>query len=753
MEEREQATLDLASYSTRAMMLYGVNVNLQRAIPSIVDGLKPIHRRILYSIYKNIGTESKVTVATSIGQTMKYSPHGDQGANMIYAGISQPFSNNIPLLTPIGNCGTPIAGKDAAASRYWFVKISEFSKDVLFSEFDGKVNMRPNYDNTDVEPITLPAKFPVILLNGSNGVGYTLSSDCLPYNLTEIADATIKLLKNPKARVNLIPDSPTACDIIVIDEESFVMQASYEIDTVNYTITFKNSPFGEYIRDIDEALCEIQKSTNPIKEILSADDESDLVKGKIRYVIRCKPGNMYRVLDTVFKRVKGLRVTVSTRNVNVVDPSLRMKKLQPQQIILKWIANRLLEKRSYLLRDLVKQTTECNMLEGKMFMLSPANLDKTISIFRACRSNSEIIERLVKEYKGHISTSQANYIADTKLRQLTIDEFEKAKAKLKEVKERLEWIRSVVDDPDKIRDVIADDIRTIRSKYGYPRRSKIINRESTSNVAVVQILADGSVMFSDTDSPEKLASDITPINGDEVCLIDEFGQFIWVDLKKIENNKPYALTAIGKTQMGKCISAISSRDHNIVILTNKGRIKYMPVERIPSNQTLKPIIPIAEGESIVSILDLKDDNCDLLVYTSDGMGKRFSVSTLNKVMSVDAQGQFIINGHDVAGMFTVNSNKPLLMYITRLARVRVNHSKFLSSGKKFADIKPIIQLSSKDDLIAVFCVDKDQVATLYHMDGRVTTVHVDSIEPSTMSTPPIKPKHVPAVKVLRATLT
>ena len=122
-------------------------------------------------------------------------------------------------------------------------------------------------------------------------------------------------------------------------------------------------------------------------------------------------------------------------------------------------------------------------------------------------------------------------------------------------------------------------------------------------------------------------------------------------------------------------------------------------------------------------------------------------------MSVDAQGQFIINSDDVAGIFTINPNKQFLVYVTKLGRMRVNHTRFLGTSKKFGDIKPIIKLSPQDDLISVFCSDKDATVTLYHVDGRVTSVKVDSIEPSTMSIPPVKPKHVPGVKVLRATLS
>ena len=179
----------------------------------------------------------------------------------------------------------------------------------------------------------------------------------------------------------------------------------------------------------------------------------------------------------------------------------------------------------------------------------------------------------------------------------------------------------------------------------------------------------------------------------------------------------------------------------------------MPIDKIPSNQSRKPLVPLDADETIVSVLDISDPTQDLLIYTSDGLGKRFKVSDLNRVMSVDAQGQNLITGHVVAGIFPINPNKPWLVYVTRLARIRVNHQKFLGTGKKFGDVKPIIKLSPQDDLIAVFCTEKDKSITLYHADGRVTTVNIDSIEPSTMSMPPTKPKHVPAVKLLRATLS
>ena len=330
-------------------------------------------------------------------------------------------------------------------------------------------------------------------------------------------------------------------------------------------------------------------------------------------------------------------------------------------------------------------------------------------------------------------------------------------AGLKEQLEKeIKRIKGIVKEPEKIKEAIIDEIKEIKQKYGYPRRSKILNLESDTdvNIGVVQILPDGTILFSETENPEHLSSDITPLAGDNVCLVDDKGYFLWVDTNKVLHDKPMTLTSIGKQQMGKCVAALSNPDNSVVLLSNRGRIKFIPITSIPTNATKKPLVPLDDDEYIVSVIEVRDASQDILVYTSDGMGKRVQISDLNLVKSVDAQGQFIVrNDAEVAGMFTINPNKQWLVYVTRLGRIRVNHAKFLNAAKKFGDLKPIIKLSQQDDLIAVFCTNKEQKITLNHADSRTTSVNIDSIEPTTMATPPVRPKHVPGVKVLRATIS
>ena len=749
-------SIEASDVSETYMCLYGTNVNLQRSIPMINDGIKLVVRRLLYMMYLKY-RNSSVKASSLVGDVLKIHPHGDLGMGGIIARLCQTFSNNIPLLNAPSNTGNATTGGDYAAPRYIIgVELSPFAKDVLFAEFDGKVNMRESSDASIMEPFCLPAKFPIILLNGTSGIGWTLSTDVPPYNLNEVADATIKLLKNPQAKVNLVPDLPTCCDIIVKDPNTFIMQSSFEIDPVNYVITIKNTPYLKYLDDIDKALRAIQDSENKIKEIEDACDESDLEAGVISYVIRCRPCNLYQLVNTLFKRVPGFRATISTKNMLVVTPNFRTDHYDVRQILCSWIGNRLREKRNWFLRQLVAKNMEHNMLEGKAFMLSPKNLDKTIKVFRSCDDKPDIIPALVKAYHPDVSTSQANYVHELGLYRLTKKEYERTLDAMAKLEDEIKEIKSIVEVPERIKEVIIDELKEIKDKYGYKRRSKILNLESDTdvNIGVVQILADGTILFSETENPEHLSSDITPLAGDNVCLVDNKGNFLWVNTNKVPHDKPMTLTSIGKTVMGPCVATLSNPDNTFVLLTNRGRIKYMPISNIPSNATKRPLVPMDDDEHIVSIIETHDNSQDILVYTTDGLGKRVQISDLNLVKSIDAQGQFIVRSDtEVAGMFTVNSNKPWLVYVTRLGRIRVNHSKFLNTGKKFGDLKPIIKLSQQDDLIAVFCADKNQKIKLNHADSRVSTVHVDSIEPTTMATPPTRPKQVPGVKVIRATIS
>ena len=621
----------------------------------------------------------------------------------------------------------------------------------MFDEFDGKTNMMPSSDDSTMEPFILPSKFPIVLLNGCMGIGWTLSTSVPPYNLNEIADTVIKLLKNPDAKIHMVPDSPTGCDVIQTSDTQFTFQSSFELDNINYIITIKNTPYMCFLDKIDEKLREIQLSNNPIHEIISADDESDLIEGELTYVIRCKPCNLYNVVNKLFRRVPGFRSTISTTNMTVVD-NYRTRSYNLRQILFSWIKWRLNEKRNYLLREYVSTSTHLSMLKGKEFMLNKNNLENTVRIFRSCKSKEDIVPSLVKEYKPKVSTSQADYVSKLHMYELTNAEYKKTLEDIQETEKKITDLRNKIEHPEMIKEIIIDELKEIKKKYGTPRKSKILNKNNeTETISVVQILRDGSITFGETNDVQHLSSDVVPISGD-VVLIDDKGQFLWVSPDTIKPGTPYTMTSLGKTVYGPCICASSNKEANIILLTNKGRIKSIPVNKIPSNLTKKPLIPTDNDEYVVSCLESRSDSNDIMIFTKDGLGKRIQVSDLIVNASVDAQGQFILKEYEVAGMFKLNPNKPLMVYVTELGRIRVNNAKYLNTQKKFDKPKPIIKLSERDNLLNVLCVNEDDSILLYHADTRTSTVAVNSIPTSTFSQEPTRPKHVFGVKVVRCTI-
>ena len=797
--EKEQEMFDMA---TNYMALYGVNINMARAIPFIRDGLKPITRRLLYAAYKFHG-ENWVKASVLKGDVGKFSPHGEQEMNEIMAKTCQTFSNNIPLLDGHGNVGNVTTGDDFAADRYYSVKLSKFSMDILFKEFDGKVNMVPSYDDTSEEPFTLPARFQVILLNGTAGIAYTLSCNIPPYNLGEIVDATIKVInfdkefrkaaylytkkhKNEvseylsyspnvynvmlvdpkiikelglkKPRIHLVPDSPTGCNIYIRDHERFTMESVYEIDNVNYTITIFNTPYLKYIDKIDSALRAIQDSDEKIPEILSAEEDSDDLEKEMRYVIRCKPCNVQNIVNKLFKRIPGFRAGLSASNITVIDSTYHTRNFNPEQILGDWITQRFDDKRTWFLRELVAKTAQLNMLEGIAYMLNDKNRDRTVKVISSSKNKSAIIESLVKEYKGKVTSSQASYIGELKFYRITREEYEKTCKEIKKVGEEIDKIKKATENDDTIKDIIIDELLEIKGTHGCPRKSRIISSsmsEEAAAVGTVHILPDGNVIFAETTDLTTISSDIKPLNSELVCLLDKTGQYVWVDTREIRHNAPTALLSIANSKMYDCVTAVSNPSNCLMMLTNFGRIKSTPISSLKGKK--KKVYQLATldfNEVIVSAMEVQNNSDDLLIYTKDGLGKRIKISDI--LVSVTGNGRMINKEpiENVSGMFILKDNKPLICYVTTLGRVRVNHAKYLSTGKKYANFKPLIELSPREDLIGVFCCDDNQTITLHLDNGKEVNVSISSLGISTINTPPVRAKGLSgAIKVIRASIT
>ena len=540
------------------------------------------------------------------------------------------------------------------------------------------------------------------------------------------------------------------------------MESVYEIDNTNYTITIKNTPYMKFLDNIDATLREVQRSNNPIPEILDAGEQSDDVSKEFRYVIKCKPCNIQSIVNTLFRRVGGFRASIATSNMTVIDSTYHTKNFTVEEILGDWIAQRFIDKRAWFLRDLVEKTTRLNMLEGVEIMLRGKNLEKTINIVKK-NKRSDVIPALVKGYNGEVTSSQAAYVSELPIYRITIDEHDKTVNEIEKLKEKIKWIRKVTDNDDAVLDTIIDDLVQVKTDYPIQRKSKIISgglNETLQPVGTACILPTGNILLSEMASPELLSSDIKTLSGNIICLVDEYGSFINIDTRTVPHNKELPLQSLGnnKKKLYKCIGILSNPNNYAVILTNKGRIKIIPISSVltsKANIMVKSIVPLDMDETVVSVLEVSNLADDALIYTKDGLGKRIRLSEITLSTTVGACGRFLNSDiNNVTGMFIIDGNKPLILYISNLGRLRVNHAKYLVAGKKYSELKTIIELSERDDLIAVFCCDDKQTVTLYLDNGKQLNVRIDSLGISTINTPPVKAKGLSGrTTVIRASIT
>ena len=371
---------NVAEANLEYQKLFGANKNLYRVIASLQDGMKPGKRRMFYTWWlmegrpQNTKRETlnklhSLKVATIISQTLRLHPHGESGIEETLSREGQYWSNNIMTVVPQGSYGN-MRGDRAAAGRYLESKLSEFTIDCFFSDFDKYcVPMKVGYDGVTLEPEFLPAKYPFILFNPQfSGIGYGNSSNIFGSNVTEVLDATIKLIKDPSAKILLIPDSPTGCDII--DEGLFkemnktgigkvTMRATSEIDYVKNVIKITTLPYNGASKDVVLKIIDlINKGT--IKDIAEIQDSTKEGEVDIKIFLKSS-AQPDKVLDTLYKKGTGLKA-VFPIGITVIEDYEEFE-YGVKELLLAWIDYRIDIVRSMFLNSLQQVETDAHMNE------------------------------------------------------------------------------------------------------------------------------------------------------------------------------------------------------------------------------------------------------------------------------------------------------------------------------------------------------------------------------------------------------
>lgn len=497
-------------------MPYAMSVIISRAIPEI-DGFKPSHRKLLYTMYKmGLINGGRTKSANVVGQTMKLNPHGDAA---IYETMVRLTEGHQALLHPLvdskGNFGRQYSRDMAyAAARYTEVKLSKICTEV-FGDIDKEtVDLVDNYDGTLKEPTLLPVSFPNILVNPNQGIAVGMASNICSFNLSEICEATIQLMKDPESDIMDVlkaPDFSTGGEILY-DEEvmreiyqtgrgSFKIRAKYEYDKKAHCIDIKEIPYTTTVEAIIEKIVELIK-TGKLKEISDIRDETDLNGLKITIDVK-KGTDPDKLMAKLFKMTP-LQDSFGC-NFNILVEGSPMV-LGVTDIICEWLRFRKNCIKRGIIFDIGKKSDKLHLLEGLEKIL--LDIDKAIKIVRETEEDAMVVPNLMSGFG--IDQIQAEFVAEIKLRNLNKEYILKRTAEIKELADEIAELKATVESNKKVEKIIEKQLKEIMKKYGTDRKSSIVQDNDTEVVEKAETIENYPVMiFRSKDGYVKKISHIS----------------------------------------------------------------------------------------------------------------------------------------------------------------------------------------------------------------------------------------------------
>ena len=654
--------IPLKEYAERAYLDYSMYVVLDRALPFVGDGLKPVQRRIIYAMSElglAAGAKPKKSARTVGDVIGKFHPHGDSACYEAMVLMAQPFSYRYPLIDGQGNFGSPDDPKSFAAMRYTESKLNPIA-DVLLGEIgQGTVDWVPNFDGTLEEPSWLPARFPHVLLNGSMGIAVGMATDIPPHNMREIASACIRLLDDPDATIVDLcehvrgPDYPTEAEIITPRNELLAMyesgggsiraRAVYTREDGNIVITALPHQVSPS-KILEQIAAQMRAKKLPMIEDLR--DESDH-ENPIRLVIvprsnRVDADEMMQHLFVTTDLEKSFRV-----NLNMIGLDGRPQVKNLKRILTEWLSFRIDTVTRRLNHRLAKVERRLHLLEG--LRIAYLNLDEVI---RIVRTEDEPKPVLMARFK--LSDEQTDYILETKLRQLARLEEMKINAERDQLEEERAKINVLLKSPAKLKGLIKEELRADAAKYGDDRRSPLVQREAaqaldesalvTSEPVTVVLSQKGWIRAAkghDIDAEglsyregDSMLATVKTRTTQQVAVIDSTGRSYSTPAHTLPsargNGEP--LTGRFTPPAGAHFDAVTAGDNDtrLVLATDFGYGFVTRFEALTGrNKAGKQIITLGDGARVLAPQITADPARDrIVVVTTEGHLLMFSVAEL-----------------------------------------------------------------------------------------------------------------------------
>ncbi len=691
---------------------YAMSVITDRALPDVRDGLKPVHRRILYAMHELGLTSSAKTrkSATVVGEVLgKYHPHGDVAVYDAMVRLAQDFAMRYPMVIGQGNFGS-IDGDNAAAMRYTEAKMSKLASEMLKDIDKETVDFRPNYDGTKEEPIVLPAGAPNLLLNGTLGIAVGMATNIPPHNLNEVVDASIMLINDPDATTEDLlefikgPDFPTG-GVIFNEKDIHHAYATgrgpivtrgvadiTESKSGQPQIVITEIPYRVNKQDLIEKIAELHHEKK-IEGIKGMRDESTK---DIRIVIDLKQGSQpQKVLNSLYKHTQ-LEDTFHLNLVALVDGV-------PQTLSLKVILEEFVKHR----REVVKRraTYDLKVAEARehiLLGLSKAldHIDEIIKLIKASKTVDEARENLMKKYK--FSEIQANAILEMRLQKLAGLERKKIEDELKEVQELIKELKDLLANPKKILAVIKKELEDLKEKYGDDRRTKVM-KGAVKSLSVEDLVAE-----------------------EEQALVITAGGYI----KRTSPNeyKRQKRGGVGvvdlDTKEEDFVSnfLIASTHDDLLFFTDRGKAYQIKMYEIPEGKratkgkSIMNFIALSEGERVTSVLNMpksqKDITGSLMMITAQGNGKKVSAKSFHDVRSSGIIAIRLDAGDQLVSVGSVHNDDTAIIITREGQSIRFKESDIREMGRTAGGVRAI-KLDKNDVVVGAHMVEKgDQEGTL-----------------------------------------
>lgn len=756
--------------------IYGANKNIARHVISAVDGLKPVERRVLYTMWASsaIPTDRFVKTHSVAGAVMNFNhPHGEPGD--VVAGLAQGWQLELPYLVGCGHFGNANDFR-CAAHRYTEVKLSPFAKDCFFKDFDKRyIDMKESYNGVDEEPEYLPSRYPMALVNGSfSGIGYGLASNIPGYNFKEICEATIKLIKNPKAKIYFVPDSKLGCDVFDDDKckegfytgiGSVTYQARHEIDYIKNSVTFTSSVPQIQMKNV---YAEISKMKNDgrLPELVDHYNESD--KSGVHYVMIFKPdANIDKILKTLFKSKVGLRNTLPI-GIQMID-DYEAKLYNIPEYLLSWINNRREQVRSMYSVRMVAAIEENHMNEIKLRVYSPENRQKTIDMAAKSDDDDDYVRRLIKEYD--ISSVQAKSLTEMRTKDWTKESYARFRQKKKDLKEEIEYCRKVLSDGATVDEIIIQQLQDGIKKYGSERFSKIIysgasKKDPAKNVLVAisengfikRVPGDVRAVGKITKVPGQKVMAVTATSVDRLLLFDENGFITRLPIDNIPEMKPSEMgVPIGRfiSLPGSSVVAVVKESDewdpeddqfDLVMVTEKGTIKKTHLSEFLKLKGERVAIPTSENDHLVAVISARiDTDKDIVIYTDKGNGIRFYLKDI-KTFSRTAKGSNYVTleaGEKIIGADRIAPSNQFLFIITSSGKAKLTNLNFFPPMKRKDKVLSLAALTTTESIIGVKSMDASGSIKIYKKISEPEVVDIKDIPVTTRAAKPTKIAKVP----------